>query len=78
MYMYILLKGGVVVHVPVEPLKGKKSGKTNNYTYMYNSVFDKLIWRTIGSKQLHIWHCTVLSLGQMAQLIMSLIALTLC
>ena len=33
-----------------------------------SSVFDKLIWHTICPKELLIWHCTVLSLGQMAQL----------
>ena len=45
----------------------------------YLICFDKLIWYTIGPKLL-IWHYTVLSLGQMPQLIMiilSLIALTL-
>ena len=31
---------------------------------MYTSVFDKLIWHTIGPNKLLIWHCTVLSLGQ--------------
>ena len=43
---------------------------------MFGSViFDRLIWRT---KELLIWHCTVLSLVQMAQIILSLRALTLC
>ena len=35
-------------------------------------VFDKLIW----SKKLLIWHCTVLSLGQMVQLIMIILSPT--
>ena len=37
---------------------------------MYVSVFDKLIWRTIGPKQLLIWYSTVLLMGQMEQLFM--------
>ena len=37
------------------------------------NVFEKLIWRP---KQLLIWHSTVFSLGQMAQLITIILSLT--
>ena len=47
--------------------------------HVWCSVFDKLIWCiNHWPKELLIWHCTVLSLGQMAQLIIiiSVTALT--
>ena len=40
-----------------------------------HSVFDKLIW-PISPKSFFIWHYTVLSLGQIAQLIMIILSLT--
>ena len=48
---------------------------------MYVRVFDKLIMAPLWPKELLIWHYMVLSLGQMAQLIMIILpltALTLC
>ena len=55
---------------------------TEKIIYPSISVFDKLIIMVHHCpKELLIWHCTVLSLGQMAQLIMiilSLTTLTLC
>ena len=39
--------------------------------YMYISVFDKFVWLTIGPQSLLIWHSTLLSFSQMAQLIVT-------
>ena len=44
------------------------------YTYMYNSVFNKLIWHTIGPKSFLFG--IILSLGQITQLIMIILSLT--
>ena len=45
--------------------------------YMYNHVFNKLMWHTIGTKELLIWHCTVI-FGPDGAVNYDYIALTLC